>query len=87
MDKPQSLQAEIVNDDALDAREAFSERLASVLWIFSLRGLLAAGVGLVALFWPTGSISLLLKFDGVLLIVDVGLTLFGLGRERFPAQS
>ncbi len=81
MDKPQTPHAEIVDDDVLDAREALSNRLASVWWTFFVRGLLAAGVGLAALFWPTGSISLLLQLVGVVLIVDGGLTLFGLGRR------
>ena len=81
MDKPRTPRAEIVDDDRLDAREALSERLATVWWTFFLRGLLAAGVGLAALFWPSGSISLLLQLVGILLIVDGGLTLFGLGRR------
>ena len=81
MDKPQALHAEIVDDDVLDAREALSNRLASVWWTFFVRGWRAAGVGLAALFWPTGSISLLLQLVGILLIVDGGLTLFGLGRK------
>ncbi len=81
MDQPETPHAEIVDDARLDAREALRERLASVWWTFFLRGLLAAGVGLAALFWPTGSISLLIQLVGVLLIVDGGLTLFGLGRK------
>lgn len=81
MDEPETPHAEIVDDDRLDAREALSDRLANVWWTFFLRGLLAAGVGIAALFWPTGSISLLLQLIGVLLIVDGGLTLFGLGRR------
>ena len=81
MDQPETPHAEIVDDARLDAREALSERLASVWWTFFLRGLLAAAVGLAAVFWPAGSISLLLQLVGVLLIVDGGLTLFGLGRK------
>lgn len=46
-----------------------------------LRGLLAAGVGVTALFWPTGSIALLLQLVGLLLVVDGGLTLVGFGRR------
>ena len=81
MDQPETPHAEIVDDDRLDAREALSNRLASVWWTFFVRGLLAAVVGVAALFWPTGSISLLLQLVGVVLIVDGGLTLFGLGRR------
>lgn len=81
MDQPETPHSEIVDDGILDAREALSERLASVWWTFFLRGLLAAVVGIAALFWPTGSISLLLQLVGFLLILDGGLTLFGLGRR------
>lgn len=42
---------------------------------------LAAALGISALFWPTGSTSLLLQLVGVLLILDGGLTLFGFGRR------
>lgn len=80
MEQPETPHAEIVDDDRLEVREALSNRLANVWWTFFLRGLLAAGVGLAALFWPTGSISLLLQLVGVLLILDGGLTLFGFGR-------
>ncbi len=81
MDQPETPHAEIVDDDRLDAREALSNRLATVWWTFFVRGVLAAGVGLAALFWPTGSISLLLQIVGILLIVDGGLTSFGVGRR------
>lgn len=81
MDKQETPHAEIVDDGRLDSREALSSRLASVWWTFFLRGLLAACVGVAALFWPTDSISLLLQLVGVLLLLDGGLTLFGLGRR------
>ena len=81
MDQPETPHSEIVDDGIMDAREALSERLASVWWTFFLRGLLAAVVGIAALFWPTGSISVLLQLVGFLLILDGGLTLFGLGRR------
>ncbi|MBT3141340.1 hypothetical protein DS909_09550 [Phaeobacter gallaeciensis] len=86
MDQPETPHAEIVEDDQLEAREALSNRLANIWWTFFLRGLLAAGVGIAALFWPTGSISLLLQLVGLLLVLDGGLTLFGLGR-RGPVGS
>ncbi len=81
MKQPETPQAEIVDDSRLEVREALSKRLANVWWTFFIRGLLAAGVGLAALFWPTGSISLLLQLVGVLLILDGGITLFGFGRR------
>lgn len=81
MKRPESTRAEIVEDDVIAAREALSTKLANVWWTFLLRGLLAAAVGLAALFWPTGSISLLLQLVGILLVLDGGLSLFGIGRS------
>lgn len=74
-------QAEIVDDDRLEAREAISQRLGGLWWTFLLRGVLAAVVGIAALFWPTGSISLLLQAIGLLLVLDGGLTFLGIGRR------
>jgi uncharacterized membrane protein HdeD (DUF308 family) len=81
MDRRETPKVEIVDDDRLDAREAASGRLAGLWWAFFLRGILAAAVGIAALFWPMGSISLLLQLVGLLLVADGGLSLFGLGRR------
>jgi uncharacterized membrane protein HdeD (DUF308 family) len=81
MEDPRTPHVEIVDDDRLEVREALSDRLGSLWWAFLLRGVLAAALGIAALFWPTGSISLLLQLVGVLLILDGGLTLFGFGRR------
>jgi len=81
MEDPRTPHVEIVDDDQLEAREALSERLSSLWWAFLLRGIFAAALGIAALFWPTGSTSLLLQLVGVLLILDGGLTLFGFGRR------
>ncbi len=81
MNEPETPHSEIVEDDRLEAREALSDRLGSLWWTFLLRGILAALVGVAALFWPTGSIALLLQLVGLILLVDGGLTLFGLGRR------
>lgn len=81
MDDPEYPRAEIVEDDRLEVREALSAKLGRLWWSFFLRGLFAAGLGIAALFWPTGSISLLLQLVGLLLILDGGLTLFGFGRS------
>ncbi len=80
MEQPESRRGEILDDERVQAREALSDTLAGLWWTFVLRGLLAGAVGIAALFWPTGSISLLLQLVGVLLILDGGLTLFGFGR-------
>jgi uncharacterized membrane protein HdeD (DUF308 family) len=81
MENPEAPHVEIVDDDRLEVREAISDRLSSLWWAFLLRGVLAAALGIAALFWPTGSISLLLQLVGILLILDGGLTLFGFGRR------
>lgn len=73
-------QEEIIHDRRLEARAAVSEKLADLWWAFVIRGGLAAAVGIAALFWPTGSIALLLRIVGVLLLVDGGLTLLGVRR-------
>jgi uncharacterized membrane protein HdeD (DUF308 family) len=81
MDDPEYPRAEIVDDDQFEAREAISDRLGRLWWSFFFRGLFAAGLGIAALFWPTGSISLLLQLVGLLLILDGVLTLVGFGRS------
>ncbi|NDR58681.1 HdeD family acid-resistance protein [Aliiruegeria sabulilitoris] len=77
----ETLHAEIVDDGQTQARAILSDRLAGLWWTFVLRGSLAGIVGIAALFWPAGSISLLLQLVGLLLLLDGGLTLFGLGRR------
>lgn len=72
---------EILNDNSGQDREMLSNNLADLWWTFLIRGLLAGLVGIAALFWPTGSISMLLRLVGVLLILDGGLTLLGFGRR------
>ncbi|KIC43350.1 membrane protein [Ruegeria sp. ANG-R] len=74
-------QSEILDDDSINARDALSTNLASLWWTFLLRGVLAGLVGIAALFWPTGSISLLLRLVGALLILDGALTWLGFGRR------
>ncbi|SDJ83190.1 HdeD family acid-resistance protein [Aliiruegeria lutimaris] len=81
MKPPEQLEAEIVDPEQTHARELLSDRLAGLWWTFVLRGILAGVVGIAALFWPTGSISLLLQLVGVLLLLDGALTLFGFGRK------
>lgn len=72
---------EIVDDPHIEARDTLSANLAGLWWTFLLRGVLAAAVGIAALFWPSGSISLLLRLVGALLVFDGALTLLGFGRR------
>jgi len=80
MDQYEQRREEVVGDRRVEAREAVSEKLADLWWTFVIRGGLAAAVGIAALFWPTGSISLLLQLVGVLLLLDGALTLLGVRR-------
>lgn len=81
MEQPENTRSEIVDDNRFEAREAVSDRLAGLWWTFVVRGAVAAIVGIAALFWPSGSISLLLQLVGLLLIVDAGIVLLGYGRR------
>lgn len=80
MDRPPTGRGDIVDDDRMETREALSDKLAGLWWTFLVRGFLAGALGIAALFWPSGSISLLLQLVGLLLILDGGLTLLGFGR-------
>ncbi|WP_171170744.1 HdeD family acid-resistance protein [Ruegeria sp. HKCCA0370] len=72
---------EILDEGSMAGRDMLGEQLSSLWWTFLLRGILAGLVGIAALFWPSGSIALLLRLVGVLLILDGGLTLLGVGRR------
>ena len=74
-------EGEILDDASINARDTLSAELASLWWTFLLRGILAGLIGVAALFWPTGSIFLLLRLVGILLILDGALTWFGFGRR------
>ncbi|MCG7518803.1 HdeD family acid-resistance protein [Ruegeria sp. Ofav3-42] len=81
MADPQNQQGEILDDGTLDDRDALGNQLTDLWWTFLLRGILAGALGIAALFWPTGSIALLLRLVGLLLVLDGGLTLLGFGRR------
>ena len=73
------------------AQSHISDRLGDVWWAFMLRGSLAALLGILALFWPTGSISMLLRILGAFLILDGAMVLFSFQsageRETAVAQG
>ena len=60
---------------AARARDAAGEKLGQIWWAFMVRGILAAVLGLVALFWPTASIGLFLRVVGLFLLADGVTTL------------
>jgi len=69
-----------------NSREIISETMGEMWWTFLMRGILAAILGIVALFWPTESISILLRIAGIFLIVDGAVALFGF-RKRAGSQA
>jgi len=60
-----------------DTREVVSEKMGDLWWAFLLRGLGALALGLIALFWPTQSIGVLIWVAGLFLVLDGALTLYG----------
>jgi uncharacterized membrane protein HdeD (DUF308 family) len=74
-------------DPDLDGlRAAATQRMRGLSRTYLLRGAIALALGLVALFWPQQSLSLLLRIAGVFLILDGAATLFG-ARGRAGAQA
>lgn len=57
-------------------QDRLSSKLGSIWWAFMLRGCLAAALGLIALFLPSGSVAMLLRVVGIFLIIDAATTLF-----------
>lgn len=58
---------------------------ARVWWIFMLRGVLAALLGIIALFWPTLTLKILVLLVGAYLIADGVMTLVVALRRRASA--
>jgi uncharacterized membrane protein HdeD (DUF308 family) len=71
------------------AGSRLSARLGNVWWAFMVRGLLAGVLGIAALFWPSGSLDLLIRIVGVYCLADGAAALFGALRaaERGPLLS
>ena len=63
------------------ARVAASDTIGDLWWVFFMRGAVALALGIAALFWPTGSISLLLRVAGLVLVLDGAMTFFGMRRQ------
>ncbi len=63
------------------ARGNVSDSLSSLWWTFLVRGVLALALGVAALFWPTGSVSVLLRIAGVVLVLDGAMVFFGMRRQ------
>lgn len=71
-----------------NARGFLNESMSDLWWTFLVRGILGAIVGLIALFWPTTSISILLRIVGAFLVLDGAFSLFGYrNRQGIGSES
>src|SRR5260370_41216165 len=61
---------ERVRAAAAQVRSAVSGKLGDVWWAFMLRGVLAAMLGIFALFWPTASFTILTRVVGLYCLAD-----------------
>ena len=66
---------------AAQARTVVGDKMGDLWWVFFIRGVLALALGVAALFWPTGSISLLISIAGLVLVLDGAMTFFGMRRQ------
>jgi uncharacterized membrane protein HdeD (DUF308 family) len=55
---------------AAGLRSRVSGKMANVWWAFMLRGLLALGLGVIALIWPRLTIDLLVRLIGIYALLD-----------------
>ena len=53
---------------AQKAGELVSEKMSDLWWTFLVRGIVALLLGILALFWPSDSISWLLRLFGLFLV-------------------
>lgn len=77
-------QSEDANDHhnrmAREAEDAFNARIGNLRWAYLARGAVFLVLGLIALFWPSGSVSLMLRIFGFFLLLDGALFLWGVRR-------
>jgi len=66
---------------AAKAQTVVGDKMGDLWWVFFVRGVLALALGIAALFWPTESISLLLRIAGLVLVLDGAMTFFGMRRQ------
>ena len=62
---------------AAGAKQQISDKLGDVWWAFLVRGILAAGLGIVALFWPKATLVLLIRLVGIFVLFDGVVGLIG----------
>lgn len=68
---------ERVQAAAAAVKAGLADRLSAVWWVYLLRGLLAAAVGLYAVFSPLATVEALVRLIGVLLLLDAAAGMIG----------
>ena len=77
-----TLDQEQIQLAAVGAKRRLGDRLGDVWWAFLVRGVLAAGLGIVALFWPEATLALLIRLVGIFVLFDGIVGLVGAFRAR-----
>ena len=67
-------------DLARKAGATIGDKASELWWTFLVRGGIALLLGIAALFWPTSSISILLRLFGLFLVLDAVFWVFGARR-------
>lgn len=65
---------------AAEARDRVSGKLGDLWWAFMARGIFAGALGLIALIWPTASLTLLIRLVGIYILVEGVVSLLGAWR-------
>ena len=72
---------------AQSAAATANKKLGDVWWFFMLRGILAAILGICALFWPSRSLTVLITLVGVFILADGVTALVGALRNRAENEA
>ena len=77
-----TIDKEQIQDAASGIKVRISDKLGDVWWSLLARGLLAAALGIAALFWPNSTLALLIRLIGLYVLFDGIVNLFGAFRAR-----
>ena len=72
---------------ALAARAELSDRLGDAWWFLLVRGLLALGLGIVAVFWPGATLVFLIRLIAIYALLDGVLAVVAAFKTREVAAS
>ncbi|MDA9981915.1 DUF308 domain-containing protein [Gammaproteobacteria bacterium] len=77
-----TLDKEQIQAATTGAKIRISDKLGDVWWSLLVRGLLAAALGIAALFWPNATLALLIRLIGLYVLFDGSVNLYGASRAR-----